>query len=242
MNKTLRKRVSGALYGLLIGDALGCPAEGMSEADIADRFGLLNDMQITEPHYRPAGLHSDDGQQAICLIDAMVFGGDAPAEVFAKLLVDLLVEGSKGYRRFGLHRGTGANFRRTVMALKQGQEFKDAANVTAGNGAAMRIAPVAIFHRDNKEKLLDALLDVSMLTFEALLRRWPLRLLFAKGSNWIRPKTSTSTSSSQMCTRAKRQCLNASTTNKQTTVFLECSKRPSYWPTKAQSMIAFNTS
>ena len=164
MNNRLRKRVSGALYGLLVGDALGCPAEGMSEADIKERFGRLEDMQDTDPHYRPAGLHSDDGQQALCLIDAMVFGGKAPDKVFAKLLVEMLENGSKGYRRFGLHRGTGANFRRTVMALKQEQAFRDAANVTAGNGAAMRIAPVAIFHRDNKENLLESLLDVSMLT------------------------------------------------------------------------------
>ena len=161
---SLRERVAGSLYGLLVGDALGCPVEGMSAEDIAAEHGRLVDMVEPRQRWRPKGLHSDDGQQALALTDALLADPERLADGFARLLVDLLERGPRGFRRFGLHRGTGANFRQTVMALKNGRPIDEAALVTAGNGAAMRIAPAALYHRDDDDALLSAVVEASRVT------------------------------------------------------------------------------
>lgn len=172
--KLLRDRVSGSLYGLLVGDALGCPAEGMSAEAIAETYGRLDDMCEADRWWRPAGLHSDDGQQAIALLDAVLADPIRPVAPFARALVALRNAGPAGFRRFGLHRGTGGNFRNTVMALRKRDDLGganvdeeslfDHATVTAGNGAAMRVAPLALFFREDADALLDALVRTARLT------------------------------------------------------------------------------
>gem|GEM_PF-3090573 len=41
----LRDRVGGSFYGLLVGDALGCPAEGCTPRQVEEMFGHLAGMQ-----------------------------------------------------------------------------------------------------------------------------------------------------------------------------------------------------
>ena len=166
---TLRDKISGSLYGLLVGDALGCSVEGFSREDLDTEVGLVDRMMDGIRRWRPAGLHSDDGQQALALCDAVLATPSAPTLAFAKHLVALREEGPSGFRRFGLHRGTGANFRSTVMALKKGAPLtKDnvyaGSKETAGNGAAMRVAPLALFYRDDEERLLDQLVATARVT------------------------------------------------------------------------------
>lgn len=172
--KLLRDRVSGSLYGLLVGDALGCPAEGMSAEAIAETYGRLDEMREADRWWRPAGLHSDDGQQAIALLDAVLADPIRPVAPFARGLVALRNAGPAGFRRFGLHRGTGGNFRNTVMALRKREDLEaktleedalfEHATVTAGNGAAMRVAPLALFFREDADAMLDAVMRTARLT------------------------------------------------------------------------------
>ncbi|MCP4503586.1 MAG: O-acetyl-ADP-ribose deacetylase [Deltaproteobacteria bacterium] len=169
MTPILREKIAGALYGLLIGDALGCSVEGFSRERINKDFGAIDEMLDGQDRWRPAGLHSDDGQQALALCDAVLRSPASPTLNFANLLVELRSAGPSGFRRFGYHRGTGANFRSTVMALKTAQPLR-AENVyvgskeTAGNGAAMRVAPLALFYRDDDERLLDELISTARVT------------------------------------------------------------------------------
>jgi ADP-ribosyl-[dinitrogen reductase] hydrolase len=163
MDTTLRDRIAGSLYGLLVGDAFGCPVEGWSQQQIARTYGRLTEMEEPRGRWRPRGLHSDDGQQALAICDAVLEDPAHPGPGFARRAVDLLRLGPRG-AGFGLHRGTGGNFRRSVKALAQGAPWDQAASVTAGNGAAMRIAPVALYHRDDPRSLLDSVVDVSRVT------------------------------------------------------------------------------
>jgi ADP-ribosylglycohydrolase len=160
---TLRDRIAGSFYGLLVGDALGCPVEGWSREQIARTYGRLAEMEEPRGRWRPRGLHSDDGQQAIALCDAVLETPEQPGPAFARLLVDLLRQGPRG-AAFGLHRGTGANFRGTVSTLAAGAAWDQAATTTAGNGAAMRIAPVALYHRDDLAALRESVVGVSRVT------------------------------------------------------------------------------
>lgn len=155
----LRDRIAGSLYGLLCGDALGCPVEMMSAAKLRAAYGRVDTMR--EPvggRWRPAGLHSDDGQQAMCLCDAILEAPDDPAPGFVRQLVSLYADAdgheAPPYMAFGSHRGTGKNFREAVKRLALGAGTFEAAEPSAGNGNAMLIAPIAWFWRDDPDMLI----------------------------------------------------------------------------------------
>ena len=158
----LRDRIAGSLYGLLVGDALGCPVEGWPPRRIKQRYGVLDTMEEPQRRWRPLGLHSDDGQQALALCDALLQNPDNAEVGFARLMVELLRTGRKGKGVFGLHRGTGRNFRSTVLALKENLDDPFAgAQASAGNGVAMMIAPAALYWRDDLDRLCAAVIRVA---------------------------------------------------------------------------------
>ncbi len=159
----LTDRIRGSLYGILVGDALGCPIEGWSPGKIQRRYGVLAMMEENmgwSP--RPRGLHSDDGQQAVALCDAILAEPDAPAAGFARGLVELYTDGPKDRDMFGHHRGTGRNFRTTVLKLEQGAGVYEASQPSAGNGNAMLIAPAAWYWRDDLATLSARVIDISL--------------------------------------------------------------------------------
>ena len=159
----LNDRIRGSLYGILVGDALGCPIEGWSPGKIQRRYGVLAMMEENmgwSP--RPRGLHSDDGQQAVALCDAILAEPDAPAAGFARGLVELYTDGPKDRDMFGHHRGTGRNFRTTVLKLEQGAGVYEASQPSAGNGNAMLIAPAAWYWRDDLATLSARVVDISL--------------------------------------------------------------------------------
>ena len=45
MCKDVADRVKVSIYGLLVGDALGCPVEGSSPEEILDQFGRVTRME-----------------------------------------------------------------------------------------------------------------------------------------------------------------------------------------------------
>lgn len=144
-----KDRIAGSLYGLLVGDAFGCPVEGWTPRRIADVYGRLTDMEEATERWRPRGLHSDDGQQALALAAALLTDPKSPETVFGRILVEMYESGPRSHGCFGSHRGTGLNFRRTVKALAAGTEPHACGQPSAGNGVAMMIAPVAwLWHRD----------------------------------------------------------------------------------------------
>ena len=72
-SQVTKETIKASIYGLLIGDALGCPVEGCTAREIRHQFGRLTEMEyLKERQFRPKGLHSDDGQQAIALCDALL--------------------------------------------------------------------------------------------------------------------------------------------------------------------------
>ena len=118
-------------------------------------------MEEAQGRWRPRGLHSDDGQQALALCDALLDNPDEPEVGFAELLVELLRAGAGLKGTFGLHRGTGRNFRKTVLALKDGAGPFVGGQPSAGNGVAMMITPVALYWRRGGTFLRDMVLRVA---------------------------------------------------------------------------------
>ena len=69
------ERIRGGLYGLLIGDALGVPYEFSSPANIPERqfIEMPPPSSFARAHRAvPAGTWSDDGAQALVLLDSLV--------------------------------------------------------------------------------------------------------------------------------------------------------------------------
>ena len=142
-----------ALLGLSVGDSYGCPFEFNASAtehsirSIEEKRYLqcYEDVKAPIRRCRTSGLGSDDTQQALILLwgwNQMTEKGKDPmrsdlmAEVFLKVCQRMAADPSiRQMSAFGLHRGTGRNFRE---AISQGKPPD-----TAGLGAAMRIGPVA---------------------------------------------------------------------------------------------------
>jgi ADP-ribosylglycohydrolase len=65
----LRSKLRGCLFGGLIGDAMGAPAEGKSYQQIADLYGEITDFE---------GAGTDDTAVRLVLLDAIVASGGHP--------------------------------------------------------------------------------------------------------------------------------------------------------------------
>jgi len=161
-------RIRGCLLGLAVGDALGAPLEGLSAQQIRAHYG-----QVThyvdgarawkkKPYrWRLPGLYSDDTQQALVLADVMLECGRIDADRVAALYIDLATpEGTF----LGAHRGVGRSFRQVLDDLKRGLSPKITGQDSAGIGAAMRIAPVALYYAGQPEAMFDAVMAASLMT------------------------------------------------------------------------------
>jgi ADP-ribosyl-[dinitrogen reductase] hydrolase len=160
-------RIKGALLGLAWGDILGCPVEGWRAHEIRETYGVYENLPHTYPldpisekrrkKLRPPGLHSDDTQQAMALVLALLSGG-WDRERWKRMLVRGMQEEA--------WRGIGRNFVAAVHRLRKGEDLKQSGSPSAGIGAAMRTGPVgAVFPRtEEREDRLIAVLESTLMT------------------------------------------------------------------------------
>lgn len=135
MNDALYRRALGAYLGLAVGDALGAPVEFLTAREIAQR-GVHSEMTGGGWLKLKPGQITDDTEMSLCLGRAWLQAGgwDArmAAEHFAGWVkrnpIDIGNTCRRGIRRYMLDG--------TLQA-----EFSEGA---AGNGAAMRILPIAL--------------------------------------------------------------------------------------------------
>ena len=146
-------RVRGCLLGMAVGDALGAPLEGLSSQQIRTHYGRVRNyvdgVQAwkRKPYrWRLQGLYSDDTQQALALCDVLLDYRRVDPERLADLYLALMTP--KG-SFVGAHRGIGRSFRQVLAALERGVPAHLTGQPTAGIGAAMRIAPVALYFGDD---------------------------------------------------------------------------------------------
>ncbi len=154
---TRRERIEGGLYGLLIGDALGVPYEFHSPDQIAPpaQIEFTPPADFSRAHAQvPPGTWSDDGSQALCLLDSLLNRGMLDLEDLGRRLVKWF---ERGYLAVdgevfdvGIQTRTAlSNLREGVPALKAGP----AGDRDNGNGALMRVLPLALWHRGDDQAL-----------------------------------------------------------------------------------------
>ncbi|MCJ7710828.1 MAG: ADP-ribosylglycohydrolase family protein, partial [Chloroflexi bacterium] len=146
----LASRLAGAVWGHLVGDAVGVPYE-FGPARPADTvvFGA------TGAHHQPPGTWSDDGALMLALLDSLLDTNDGRADGF-----DLDDQGLRAlaWQRDGAYTPDGDGLfdiggatSEAMRRLAAGVSAVDAGpsgEHDCGNGSLMRILPVALVGRD----------------------------------------------------------------------------------------------
>ena len=165
---TLEDRIRGGIVGLLVGDALGVPYEFHPKQAIP----FSDEIEFEPPHWFrrahagvPIGTYSDDGAQALILLDSLLNCGKFDAQYFAKGLVNWYNDGFMAVD--GRVFDVGIQTSRAILNLRKGFPPLTAGPATAqnnGNGSLMRVLPLAIWHRGTDSDLIADAFDQSAVT------------------------------------------------------------------------------
>lgn len=159
LEPTVEDCLAGALLGLALGDALGFVVEAASPEDAASYVdGWLRTGRAGErAHPRfPFGQYSDDTQLARALLLGIREAGRWDTGAFARQVAGLFREG----RDVGAGPGTRAAAHRLMDGT--GWEASGTPAPYAGNGSAMRVAPLGVLFAT----------DVAMLRSAAAAQSW----------------------------------------------------------------------
>ncbi|WP_379969598.1 ADP-ribosylglycohydrolase family protein [Ectobacillus sp. sgz5001026] len=161
-------RISGGFWGLLIGDALGVPYEFHS----SDSLPPLNQIEMKVPNgfertYKgvPEGTWSDDGAQALCLLDSLLEENSLNLNHFARKLISWYKSGKWTVDNivFDVGKQTAA----ALEAFLSGMPPERAGFVRPegkGNGSLMRVLPLALWHTGNTKQLVESAHTQSLVT------------------------------------------------------------------------------
>lgn len=157
MDMVNRKR--GGLEGLLIGDAFGVPYEFHAPESLPPIHHLAFDppQGFARAHgLVPPGTWSDDGAQALCLLESLQAKERMDAHDFAERLVRWYRDGHLAVD--GVVFDVGIGTRAALDAIARGRDALAAARTDEranGNGALMRVLPLALWHRGSDEDLVE---------------------------------------------------------------------------------------
>lgn len=190
-------KLKGGLIGLLVGDALGVPYEFNPPENIP----LHSDIEFSPPpgfqraHYgTPPGTWSDDGAQALCLLDSLIESSRLDPDDLAMRLLNWCLNGylAVDQRVFDM----GIHTSRVLKAIHSGLPVLEAGALgreARGNGSLMRSLPLALWHQGDDCKLVsDAHLqskvthgDLYCQVCCALYCLWARRFLEEVDNPWI---------------------------------------------------------
>jgi len=150
------ERAKGAFVGLAVGDALGATTEFMTPQEIKQRYGVHKQIIGKGWLYLRAGQVTDDTEMSICIgraiRDSQGWNLGAVAEEFANWLrgrpVDVGSTCARGISNYIIHK--------TLEVAPS--------RWSAGNGALMRMLPVALYTLGNEELLAQCLVEQAHLT------------------------------------------------------------------------------
>ncbi len=138
----LAQRLTGALLGTAVGDALGLPFEGMSRRRVR---ATLGEGPLSHRFYFGRGMVSDDTEHA-CMVARALIESDEPtgfAGAFAWQLRWWLL---------GLPAGIGFGTLRGILKLWLGFRPEHSGVRSAGNGPAMRAPLLGVYAADDAGK------------------------------------------------------------------------------------------
>ncbi|MDR6227305.1 ADP-ribosylglycohydrolase family protein [Desmospora profundinema] len=153
-----REQKLGGLYGLLIGDAVGVPYEFHP----AEELPPLHDLEMIPPKSFPRahaqvlpGTWSDDGAQALCLLESLVECGQLELTDFSQRLWAWYERGL--WAVDGHVFDVGVQTAASLRAFHSGASPEQSGNANPdgkGNGSLMRVLPLALWHKGTDEELV----------------------------------------------------------------------------------------
>ncbi len=158
-----REGFSGCLLGLAVGDALGAPLEFMGRERIRQIHGRVTEMLGGGWLRLQPGEYTDDTEMMLCLARSIAEKGRFDPEDVVRRFVEWLAGGPTDI---------GITTRTTLAKIKDGMPWKEASRSTleelggksAGNGALMRCAPIALLDLWDERALVQDTLTSCRLT------------------------------------------------------------------------------
>lgn len=154
-------KFEGALLGLAIGDALGMPYEGWRPPWILSRVGgKVREFRDRSSGGLTGGQWTDDTKMALALAGSIVRSGGVfvPADA-AKAYLEWFESGDL--------RGIGNTCLESILRIKNGAAWEESGKtgkMAAGNGTAMRVAPIGLLHCLNMEALKETTREDALIT------------------------------------------------------------------------------
>jgi ADP-ribosylglycohydrolase len=153
-----REQIEGGLLGLLVGDALGVPYEFHPPHEIPppEQIEFVPPPGFRRAHAGvPPGTWSDDGAQALALLASLLERRRFDAEDFGRRLVAWYEHGALavGGKVFDV----GIQTAQAIRAIMRGAPAATAGSTDEranGNGALMRVLPLALWHRGADAELV----------------------------------------------------------------------------------------
>jgi ADP-ribosyl-[dinitrogen reductase] hydrolase len=128
-------RAVAAFLGFAIGDALGATAEFLTPGEVRSTYGVLQDICGGGWLQLPAGAVTDDTEMSLCVARSLTSVGFSPKDIADRFVVWLKSK----------PRDVGGTCRRGIRRYMTEGSLAAACNeADGGNGAAMRIVPVAL--------------------------------------------------------------------------------------------------
>jgi ADP-ribosylglycohydrolase len=153
-SQEMRDRFRGALLGTMVGDSLGLPSEGLSRQRVARLFpGTLR-----HHFFLGGGMISDDTEHTAFVAQCLLAHPDAPQK-FARRLGWCL----RGWL-LSLPAGVGLATLRATLRLWMGLGPTRSGVFSAGNGPAMRAAPVGVFFAGDPNRLRSYVTSATRIT------------------------------------------------------------------------------
>jgi len=138
MNPTLTEKIEGLLLGTAVADSIGLPMEGMRPAKIR-KLGWADQKSLKHRLFFGRGMWSDDTEQTIMIAQSLL-ACEGDERRFTRLFGSEL-----RWWLLGMPAATGLATARAILKLWIGFSPQKSGVFSAGNGAAMRTAPIAAF-------------------------------------------------------------------------------------------------
>ena len=137
--------VRSAMFGLVVGNALGVPVEFQSREELGRN--PVTGMRAYGTHHQPAGTWSDDSSMALCLLQSLTYGVN-----YDDMMTRFLRWADEGYMTaHGKVFDMGIATREALVKYAKGTPPLECGGIGIyenGNGSLMRILPMALYlHR-----------------------------------------------------------------------------------------------
>lgn len=154
--------IRGAFYGAAVGDALGGPAEFMSAAEIAEKYGTLREMTGGGKLGLEPGEWTDDTYMTLDVARGILTAPSYPLEEIGHNFIRWFRSGP---------RDIGETTKRSINNYMRCGNWKEAAQMTAqtlnkmdSNGGLMRTLPVTFGYWQDMNDIAKWAAEISMIT------------------------------------------------------------------------------